>query len=233
MTLPTAQEHPAPLFVYPRQSFLGRVVPKSKIYAYGGPGSRLKDLFVQQVEQIVWQHKLAPETVNLPARPGVDEIQVFAIQLKSGALHEDVLRCIDSAVHYPILFELQRGEDHSSQTKVIAAYKRPGLAATAKLVTSGYFATNWLPTQTPRCTMPFAVDMAMLYTALLSQVIPVPARAQESLHDWVARAESAAAKRHEIERVQARLAMEKHFNRKVEVNATLRKLQAELTAIEL
>jgi hypothetical protein len=32
--------------------------------------TRLKDLFVEQVEQIVWQYKLAPETINLPARRG-------------------------------------------------------------------------------------------------------------------------------------------------------------------
>ena len=39
----------------------------------------MKDLFVAQVEQIVWQYKLAPETINLPATPGVPEIQVFGI----------------------------------------------------------------------------------------------------------------------------------------------------------
>jgi hypothetical protein len=185
------------------------------------------------VEQIVRQHKLAPETVNLPARLGVDEIQIFSIQLKSGELHEDVLRCIDGAVHYPILFELQPSEGDNTQTKMIAAYKRPSLPDPANLVTSGYFSTAWLPAETPRCTMPFALDMAMLYAALLSQLIPMPARAQESLQDWIARAESATAKRRGIERVHARLAKEKQFNRKVEINATLRQLKAELMAFEL
>jgi Domain of unknown function (DUF4391) len=52
-----------------------------------GARHRVKKLFVQQVEQIVWQFKLAPETINLPARPAVPEIQVFAIQLKTPELN--------------------------------------------------------------------------------------------------------------------------------------------------
>lgn len=62
---------------YPKQAVFGRTLPKNKIYEHSGANTRLKDLFVEQVEQIVWQYKLAPETINLPARPGVPELQVF------------------------------------------------------------------------------------------------------------------------------------------------------------
>src|SRR3546814_3288130 len=51
-----------------------------------------------QVEQIVWAFKLAPETLHLPERPGVPEVQVFSIQLKVPELHRDVLRSIDGAI---------------------------------------------------------------------------------------------------------------------------------------
>lgn len=52
---------------YPKQAVFGRTLPKNKIYEHSGANTRLKDLFVEQVEQIVWQYKLAPETINLPA----------------------------------------------------------------------------------------------------------------------------------------------------------------------
>ena len=97
MSKPT---HPA-FISYPKQATFGRNLPKNKIYENSGANTRLKDLFVGQVEQIVWQYKLAPETINLPARPGVPEIQVFAIQLKTPDLNLDVLRCIDGAVQFP------------------------------------------------------------------------------------------------------------------------------------
>ena len=75
---------------YPQKSAFGRTLPKNKIYERSGANARLKGLFTQQVERIVWQYKLAPETVNLPAKAGVEEIQIFSIQLKTSELHLDV-----------------------------------------------------------------------------------------------------------------------------------------------
>jgi hypothetical protein len=71
------------LFSYPPQAAFGRPLPKNKLYEKSGANTRLKDLFVAQVDQIIWQYKLAPETINLPARPGVPEVQVFSIHLKT------------------------------------------------------------------------------------------------------------------------------------------------------
>ena len=218
----------AALIAYPNQAAFGRILPKNKIYEHSGANTRLKDLFVEQVEQVVWQYKLAPETINLPARPGVPEIQVFSIQLKSTDLHEDVLRCIDGAVQFPVLFELLQGQGDQAQTQVVGAYKRPSEADASRWVLSSYFATDWMPAATARTVMPLALDMAHLYAVLLQGLVPISARPQESLADWIARVELAAAKRREVEKTQARLAKEKQFNRKVEINAALRGLKAEL-----
>ena len=76
--------------------------------------------------------------------------------------------------------------------------------------------------------LPLALDMAHLYAALLQGLIPLPARPQEQLADWVARVELAGTKRREVEKTQARLAKERQFNRKVEINAHLRQLKNEL-----
>ena len=225
------------LFAYPKQAAFGRVLPKNKIYEHSGANTRLKDLFVEQVEQIVWQYKLAPETINLPARPGVPEIQIFSIQLKSTELHEDVLRCIDSAVQFPILFELNQGQGHQAKTQVSAAYKSPsmssGEADASRWALSSYFTSGWMPAATARTAMPLALDMAHLYAALLQGLMPLPARPQEGLPDWIARVELAQAKRREVEKAQSRLNKEKQFNRKVEINAELRTLKAELQELTL
>ena len=53
-------------FSYPRQAEFNRVLPKSKIYEHGKPSRAVRDCFVAQINQIVWQYKLAPETINLP-----------------------------------------------------------------------------------------------------------------------------------------------------------------------
>jgi hypothetical protein len=227
MSQPSPAKTCAALVSYPKQAEFGRTLPKNKIYEHSGANTRLKDMFVEQVEQIVWRYKLAPETTNLPAKPGVPEIQVFAIQLKTPELHRDVLRCIDGAVQFPIIFELTSGSGADALTQVVAAHKRPSDADASRWVLSDYFATDWWHAPTARVAMPLALDLAGLYEQLLHRLLPIPARPHESLIDLVIRFEQVEAKRREIAKTEARLTKEKQFNRKVEINATLRQLKSE------
>ena len=221
--------HPA--FVrYPPQAALGRTLPKSKLYTHCQAGTRLKKLFVQQVSQIVWQYKLAPETINLPVRPAVPEIQVFGITLKTPELNFDVLRAIDQAVQFPIVFELA----HAGRVRVVACYKSVGgrpneaEASLSRWVLSDYFATAWLPDNAQCSALPVALHLGGLYEQLLRALLPLPARPQESLAEQVARLEAMAAKQREADKAAARLAQEKQFNRKLTINADLRRLHSEL-----
>ena len=218
--------HPA-FISYPKKATFGRNLPKNKIYEHSGANTRLKDLFVEQVEQIVWQYKLAPETINLPTKPGVPEIQVFAIQLKTPELHLDLLRCIDGAVQFPIVFELC----FDGRTQVIAAYKRPSESDASRWVLSEYFATEWLRSEVQRTAMPLALDLGSLYEQMLQRLIPLLSRQQESLADLVTRVEQVAAKQRDVDKTASKLAKEKQFNRKVEINALLRQLKNELVAL--
>jgi hypothetical protein len=219
--------HPA-LVSYPAKSSFGRVLPKAKIYEHSRATSRVRDLFVKQVDQIVWQFKLAPETVNLPARPGVQEIQVFAVQLKQLELHTDVLYSIDGAIPFPILFELTFG----NSTQAIAAYKRPNEADPSRWVLSDYFGTDWLPSNSPRTDLPVALHMGGLYEQLLRRLIQLPPRPQETLAELVVRVEQVHAKQRELEKAMARLEKEIQFNRKVEINATVRQLKSDIENLE-
>lgn len=94
------------------------------MYEHSRANARLENLFVKQVKQIVWTYKLAPETLNLSVRLGVPDIQVFRLQIKTPELHRYVLRCIDGAIPFPIVFELT----FEGRIQVIAAYNRPNEA---------------------------------------------------------------------------------------------------------
>ena len=222
--------HPSshPAFVrYPPQAAFGRTLPKSKLYTHSHASTRLKNLFVQQVEQIVWQFKLAPETINLPARPAVPEIQVFGIQLKTADLSFDVLRAIDQAVQFPIIFELAL----AGRTQVVACHKRPNESDASRWVLSDYFATGWLADNAERSAMPVALHLGSLYEQLLRALLLLPARPHETLAEQVARLGSLAAKEREADKTAARLDKEEQFNRKLTINADLRRLHSELDAL--
>lgn len=212
------------LFDYPAKATFGRVLPKTKIYEYASPASGIKELFVRQVDQIIWKYKLAPETINLPATLAVPEIQVFHVILKNGELKEDVLRCIDKAIPFPILFELH----YDGKCKTIACYKRPNGADSAKWVVSDYFETGWLVATSKRSSLPVVLDLGGLYEGLLSPLMPYPAIGKETMMERIARIEKILAKKRELEKSEARLNKEKQFNRKVQINTFLRGLKTEI-----
>ena len=210
------------LFAYPTNAAVGRVLPKSKIYERTQPTTAVKELFVRQIEQIVWQYKLAPETINVQGTTIVPEIQIFRITLKTGELKPEALRCIDQAIPFPLVFELC----HEGKVKSIAAYKRPSAADAANI--SPYFAADWLPEDTPRHPLPVVFDLETLYAQLLAPLLPYPPRQGESLQAQVDRMDQIGQLQRELERCEARLAKEKQFNRKVAMNAEKRELNGQL-----
>lgn len=214
----------SPFISYPKQAVFGRVLPKNKIYEHSGATSAVREMFVRQVEQIVWKFKLAPETINLASKPGVPELQVFAIQLKAPALNHEVLRCIDGAVQFPIIFELT----FEGKTQVVAAFKRPSESDSNRWVVSDYFSTEWMPNDGARVAMPVALDLEVLYEQLLQRLIPLPIRQNETLAELVSRVEHLRLKENEVQKIISKLAKEKQFNRKVEINAQLRAIRQEL-----
>jgi hypothetical protein len=221
------------LFNYPRQAEFSRLLTKTKIYEYARPSRAVRDRFAEQISQIIWQYKLAPETINLPARAGVSEIQIIELVLKSGELSEELLRCIDKAIPFPIFFQLA----FDGQIKVVAAYKRPSetIAVSptdhSKWVIDGYFDSGWFPADSTRTALPVALDMAGLYDQMLRQLMPLPARTGESLKDQAERIAQIRRKQNECQKLDANLQREKQFNRKVEINAQLRSLKDELAAL--
>ena len=215
------------LFEYPKSAAFGRILPKNKIYEHGTPTSAIKELFVRQVDQIVWQFKLAPETINLPRSRCVPEIQVFSVTLREGEIKRDVLRFMDQSIPYPILFELY----YEDKIKAIASYKRPSEADNTRWVISDYFETSWLPKETPRTPLPIILNLELLYTSLLTSLIPFPIRSGEELQAFVARMELLRSRQKEMEKCESRLKKEKQFNRKVKINAELLELKKEIKTL--
>lgn len=232
------------LYDWPRAAAFGRVIPKNKIYEHASANTALKDLFVREVDQIVWSHKLAPETINLAATKQVAEIQVFSIVQRIVALDRDVLRAIDRAIPFPLIFELT----HGGRIKLAAAYKRHSEADSTRWVVGDYFESDWLPEDAPRTPLPVALNMGALYERLLGPLVdgqtaqlilgmgeapqtPFIHVAQEepvALEARIAQAEAIKVQAREVERIKARLAREKQFNKRVAINAELRAAKQEL-----
>ena len=212
------------MFVYPQQAEFNRVVPKSKIYEHAKASKRLKQLFVDQVEEIIWKYKISPETINLPASGGIDEIQVFEIRLRTSEFEPDLLHAIDKAIPFPMAFQLV----NEARKCFGASYKRPSEADCSKWVTEGLFVTPFYSTPFMEQPLPVTLNLAILYEHMVRAHIPLAARVGEGLAEQVGRYNELEAKNRAKEQLESRLSQEKQFNRKVELNAELRKITEDL-----
>lgn len=220
------------LYKFPDSAKFGHVISKSKIYQHAAPTSRVKALFVAQVEKITWVYKLSPATINLPASDGVQEIQVFTVSLRTGELSFDVLQTIDKAIPSPILFVLS----YNGKYRYAAAYKRPSEADKNKWVVSSYFQSEWMRETAKDAKsakeLPVVLNMGALYEALLKDLIPLQPHKDESFRGLIDRAERISKLEREAVKLANRINKEKQFNRRVELNRVLNELKTEIEILK-
>jgi hypothetical protein len=185
------------------------------------------------VDQIVSRNVLISETVNLPSRDGIEGIQVFEIALKTGELKEDVLRSLDRAIPWRLFFELT----FNGQVRFASAFKRSSEGSSGAPVVEDYFVTPWQPSSAPRLSLPVALDLAALYEQMLfrhmeASPLAISTRPGENIVSAVERCKAIRARQREQRRLEAALRRERQFNRKVEINAALRRCQDDLALLE-
>ncbi|MBN2039159.1 MAG: DUF4391 domain-containing protein [Spirochaetes bacterium] len=216
------------LYDFPKNAAYGKVLPKNKIYKYSSPSYRIKDQFSREIDKFIWSYKLSPDTINLPAKGDVEEIQIFTVIPKSGEFDINLLSIIDKAVPSPIIFVI----NYDDRTCYAAAHKRQSEADKNKWVIGRYFKTDWISNDADEKSLPVVLDLEKLYYALLNSIIAVNVRKNESITDYVSRAEMLNLKQHEAEMLETRMNREKQFNRKVEMNSELKRIKDEIITLK-
>jgi hypothetical protein len=121
---------------FPEYAKVSRIVAKENFY--NGIDTTTKSLFQSDISRITWEYKLAPNTINLPAKKW-PEMEVFRITLKNGEVPEKVLKAIDSAIPYPILFLIEKG----TVEKAVISYKEQSQKDENFAKVDTYFSTGW------------------------------------------------------------------------------------------
>lgn len=141
---------------------VNRIVAKEKFY--NGIDYKTKMLFQNEIARIIWEYKLAPETVNLPAKKW-PEVEVFRIELKNYEIPMKVLQVIDAAIPYPILFVVVKG----TATKVVMSYKEQSRKNENVTKVDTYFETDWNDARLGGIKID-GLDIDTVYENLLRQV---------------------------------------------------------------
>ena len=216
------------MFGFPASTEFGKRIPKQKFYENIDITPTLKRVFVEQIRLIYWRNKLATTTLNLAAGEAVKEIEVFEVRLNAPQLDEVVLRQIDREILYHILFILTC--DGKAQAWI--GYKEAAASGSNAFKVSRYFHTDWVP----ESELQFRVDglnMDAVYENLVRQIAGdvLQADSGESLQASVERDEKRWQLDKQIAALESKMRKEKQLNRRMEINAELKRLRKEISVI--
>ena len=180
---------------------------------------------------MIWQYKLAPETINVPAMQPVLEIQVIDIALKDDIdeLDEAVMRLIDKAIPHPIYYRIFTAD----RVQCIMAWKRQHESSAGQWVTESYHRTPWLRRdnfESAAQALPLMGNLTDLYEAMLRTLIDEPPKQDESLVAQMRRIESLGLLNNQLQQLTRQLKREKQFNRKVEINSEINKVKRQIAS---
>ena len=211
------------MFGLPEATYFGKLVPKNKFYDKLSIDKKLERSFIDQINSIRWAHKLSADTLNVSKGSTVDEIEVFHIKLKTSELDLNVLRQMDKQLHYHLIFILEYEEQYQLWT----GYKEESVNTAFKV--GNYYHTDWV-TEDSFSLRIDGLNMDNIYENLVRQIAgnELVKENDESLKETVERKAEREKLEKEIERLRAKVRKEKQFNRQIEFNTELKKLQKQL-----
>lgn len=235
----------------PPAALVNQRVPKKLLLEQGAPTAADKRLLQAGVEELQWLAALKPSTIGVPAfRDDVREyleIAILSVELRADAKAARLTELIHRAIPYPLVLLTL----HAGTATLSLAHKRWSQAENQAVVLDGAVVLAPLAAAEPTaCDSAFegslglnnqsAADLFALYqgwvdraealaAATLTGAFVLPATPADALARREALQEHVRLQR-EIRDLRAKAAREKQMRDLVELNLTIRALEARLTA---
>lgn len=191
----------------PNSAYVNKFIAKSKFYGRIDFSKKLQNEFVNKIQKITWKYKLAEETIGISKTETVTEIQVFEVELKEQKIPQNVLKVIDKAIPYQILYIFT----FSGNT----AY---GITLKDSNSVENYYFSEWNEDIHFEFT---GINLEIVYQKLIKAFLSEEFQRQENFSEAVTLDIQIKDLEKEITLLENRIKREKQFNRKVELNKVL------------
>lgn len=220
----------------PDSCFIGNTIYKKLFYENADLSTNDKSLFTDTINKVTWLYCLKPETINISAYK--DEVREYPeVEVIEVLLHKDyklkrIAEIIMRTIPYPmvLIFRLE------GKVKFYVAHQRTNQSDSSKNTIEEFISTDWLESDsalfdkldikqmrfTNFCALySDIVDTISIYN--LSTIIPT----DDNITGAEARELSAQIEdiEQEITSLRAKLKKETQFNRKVELNIEIKRLE--------
>lgn len=204
-------------FKLPKAAFVNKFIAKTKFYEKAALSAKLQKEFVDKIQKITWKYKLAESTIGITKTAKVTEIQIFEIELKEQVIPKNVLRIIDKAIPYQILYRFIYKEN----VAYAVTLKDRGI--------ENYYFSGWNEDKSFDFT---GIDLEKVYQKIIKVFITSEAKAKTSFNEIIDTDNKIKAIENEIGVLENKISNEKQFNRKVELNKILLDRKSRLKKIK-
>lgn len=192
---------------FPTFTIYDKVMPKKAFYSHLEANARMKSLFIDGIEQIVWLYKLAPSNLHIADGKDVHEIDVLRIKTKQKTKSIfEVCNWIDSLSPRHTLFIIDNGE----QYQLLVNYKEWKDKQTGTFSIIETFVSSSLSIQLDALS-----SMDSLYESMVRQVASTRiSSSQQDLRQAVMETQESEAIKKEMESIKKREARERQPQKK-------------------
>ncbi|MCP4053852.1 MAG: DUF4391 domain-containing protein [Mesoflavibacter sp.] len=209
-------------FQLPIQTKKDKSIPKNAFYEYAT--SKQKQLFVDVVDKIRWQNKLAPDTINLSGVE-VQEIQIFEIQLKQKKNIESVLPIIEKAIPYHIIFIIV----FNDEVMLCTSQKHAHPVNENNAVVDWVFKTDWFVDKKEEYQLDLKVSLDNIFEDFCFKISNNSNLAsEEDLKSLIEKEQKKQELKTQISKLEAQIKRTKQFKKKQPLNSKLNTLKSEL-----
>lgn len=195
----------------PKSTLVNRFYAKNKFYKKLMISNATKDEFVNDIDSIMWMYKLSPDTIGINKTEETEEIEIFEIKLKNRIIPKNVIKTICKGVPYKLLFILKYNDDMCYSVKIDDVYS-----------------SEW----NENIKFNFnALTLDILYQNIVKTIIKENNN-EKDFETIIENKEKIDELNKKINNLKSKANNEKQFNRRVEYNRELKKLEVEMEELK-
>lgn len=199
---------------FPESTIVTKRIPKQKFYDNISITPAMKRVFTENIQQIIWENKIAENTINIAPGKNVTEIEVFRVDLNVKELDQKVLLQIDREIPYHILFILA----YEDERQAWIGYKEEAQGGNNEFKVSAYYHTEWIDEKDFKLEIN-GLDIDKVYENFIVQIAgnTLYKEADEDLQDAVERSETIKALEKSLAAIEKKARLEVQPRRKFEL----------------
>jgi hypothetical protein len=207
----------------PKSTEYGKKIPKTKFYQNLNLPNKVRQQFIDEIDAIIWQNKIAPDTITISAGEEVTEIEVIEIKLHQKGISRNILEIIDRGIPYHIVFVLTV----EGKGQISVGYKEKIKKKDDKYRVERYYFSEWVATDELVFDL-MGLNLDRVYENLLRQFLPTEIPRHRDLKDTISLQKEIEKQTALCDALERKMKSEKQFNVQVILNRELREAMIRL-----